>query len=147
MSYFFAIILICILIWMFFGDRIKMWAQRRMMEKMEDALRAQMGMPSAKEERKRRRQAEKQQAQKPGRRGATTYQHNPKADHQSSQAMGDVIIPREYAEDVEFVEYKEFSSSTTVIDQPASDGKSGRQTIITESQVTDVEYTEIKTKK
>ncbi|MDE6271782.1 MAG: hypothetical protein K2M31_02105 [Muribaculaceae bacterium] len=150
MSYFFAIILILILIWMFFGDRIRRWLQRRMMEKFEDAIRTRMGMPSAKEERRQRKAADRQahhsssygQRQK----GGAYYHPGPNAGARSSQSVGDTIIPREYAEDVEYVEYKEYSASATVIaeDDPSTGRKTSR--VITESQVSDVEYVEIKSK-
>ena len=52
------------------------------------------------------------------------------------------IIPKEYAEDVEFVETIDYSE--TVI--AASDRK-GNTTVYHESQVTDVEWEEIKVKK
>lgn len=144
MTYFFAIILVLIIIWMFFGEQIKRWGQRRMMEKVEDVFRAQMGMPSAKDERKRRREQEK--AQRRGQRtsGKQTYStRNP--NRKSSQSAGDTIIPREYAEDVEFVEYKEFSQTTTTITEETPTGKKTKT--ITESQVSDVEYVEIKSEK
>lgn len=150
MSYFFAIILILILVWMFFGDRIKVWAQRRMMEKMEDAFRAQMGMPSGAEERKRRRQAEKnqrrhQQATR-DRYGNRVYvTPGPNANAPSSQSVGKVIIPPEYAVDVEFVEYKEFTSTTTVLSEDGGSTTARKSTTtVIESQVTDVEFVEIK---
>lgn len=132
MSYFFAFILVCILIWMFFGERIKRWAQQRMMEKVEDAFRARMGMPSAKEERKQRRREEKKERRQ--------QRHEVKKD--------EPLIPREYAEDVEYVEYKEFSSSTTIeTEVDPKDDTRRRATVVVESQVTDVEYVEIKSKK
>lgn len=137
MATFFLIVLFLIIIWMFFGERIKAWSRRRLMEKMEDAIRSQMGMPSTKEERKRRRDTEKRTQRK-----RNTWQHTP--HQQSNQSAGNVIIPREYAEDVEFVEYKEYSEKATIIDK--EDTASGKRTskIVAESQVSDVEYVEIK---
>ncbi len=148
MSYFFAIILILILVWMFFGDRIRQWLQRRMMEKFEDAVRTRMGMPTAKEERRQRRAAEKQAranyASSGGRRSKDGWSH-PGPAAQSSQSVGDTIIPREYAEDVEYVEYKEYSSTTTVISEENPATGRTKTRVVTESQVSDVEYVEIKT--
>ncbi len=143
MSYFFAIILILIIIWMFFGPQIKQWAKRRMMEKVEDAFRAQMGMPSAKDERKRRREQQKAQRREQRHSRNQTF-HTGAGSGRSSQSVGDTLIPREYAEDVEFVEYKEFSETTTTVTEEAADGK--KRKIVTESQVSDVEYVEIKSK-
>lgn len=151
MSYFFAIILILILVWMFFGDRIRHWLQRRMMEKFEDAVRARMGMPSAKEERRQRKAAEKQARNNStynGRRqkDGAYYNPGPNAGAASSQSVGDTIIPREYAEDVEYVEYKEYSTSTTVISEEDTTTGRTKTRVITESQVSDVEFVEIKSK-
>lgn len=142
MSYFFAIILLLIIVWILFGDRIKRAAQRRMMEHIEDAFRAQMGMPSAKEQRRRQRQAEKDA--KKGSSSTEEFKHNESA--RSNQSVGDTIIPREYAEDVEFVEYKEFSQTTTILTEetPESGGKSKFKKVKVETQVSDVEFVEIK---
>ncbi|MDE5843521.1 MAG: hypothetical protein K2H35_07295 [Muribaculaceae bacterium] len=150
MIYIIGIILLFFIIKMLFGERIKQWAQRRMLEKMEDSFRARMGMPSAKEERRRRRRTEKQQQrrQKDSQSGSRRNQWQHSAHPESSnQSMGDVIIPREYAEDVEFVEYKEFTITTTTSTVTDSDGSGHKTTFVTESQVTDVEYVEIKTEK
>ena len=152
MSYFFALILICILVWMFFGERIKRWAQRRMMEKMEDAFRARMGMPSAKEERKRRKKAEKEAAAGTGGRAWRTREDKGRSRaggaYRGYSDRNTPIIPKEYAEDVEFVEYKEFTTSSTTIESEVTDkGKFRRKnTTEVENQVTDVEFVEIKNK-
>lgn len=143
MSYFFAFILICILIWVLFGESIKKWAQRRMIQKMEDAIRAQMGMPSSKEERRR-----KAGQQSP--RNARQYSKNafytpgPNANAPSNQSIGSIIIPKEYAEDVEFTEYREFSQKATIISE--KDPRTGRShsRVVIESQISDVEYVEFK---
>lgn len=139
MSYIFAFILIAIIIWILFGQYIKRWAQRRVMEKMEDAFRAQMGMPSGKEERKRRRRAEKD-AQRGGERRTgrkTQWTHH----EGNSQRGADSALQRlkEYAEDVEYVEYKEYSSTTVIAEETDDSGK--RRKVIIEEQVTDAEYT------
>ena len=51
------------------------------------------------------------------------------------------IIPKEYAEDVEFVEIKEFTARQEI----SSDSKSSK--IYHESQISDVEWIEIKSSK
>ncbi|MDE6811213.1 MAG: hypothetical protein K2J15_02565 [Muribaculaceae bacterium] len=149
MTYIIGFILLFILIRMLFGEHIKRWVQRRVAEKMEDTIRARMGMPSAKEERQRRRQAEKEERRRE--RGAhrkSQWTHAAgNQPRQSEQSMGDVIIPREYAEDVEFVEYKEFTSATATITTQDTGGSVRTSATVTESQVTDVEYVEIKTEK
>lgn len=113
---------------MFFGDRIKAWATRKMYDKMEDALRAQMGMPSRKEEKKRRKQQQSRQ--------------DNNNNHTTSRNSDEPLIPKEYAEDVEFTEYKEYSSSTTITEETSKDGRTKKVTI--ESQVEDAEFVEIR---
>lgn len=69
--------------------------------------------------------------------------------HRSSGHKGDKeaaspepIIPKEYAVDVEFVEVKEFAQTEVAVDK---DGNSKiRQEVKIESQVTDVEWEEVK---
>lgn len=134
---FVVILIIVILIWSLFGQRISQWIRAQMMGKFEDSLRAQMGMPSRKEERRQRKQAEKEARRSGGfssnerysQTGGSPYQHRP-----------DSIIPKEYAEDVEFVEYKDYSASAEV----SSDGAGTR--IKVEEQVEDAEFVEIKGK-
>lgn len=116
---------------------IRRWFAGFMRRRAEDFLRRQMGMPprpGSREERRRQREDN----------GDRTYanQHRSRYRHQSSGP----IIPREYAEDVEFVEYKDYSGTTVVSGTPdPSDGKRGRkETFKVESQVSDVEWEEIK---
>lgn len=115
---------------MFFGDRIKVWLRQRMYNKMEDAIRSSMGMPSRKEEKRRRKEAEKKRS---GWR-TNSARTSPKREEE--------IIPREYAEDVEFTEYKEYSSSTTVSEE--KDSATGDTRIKVEKQVEDADFVEIK---
>lgn len=125
---------------MCFGTQISAWLRRKMMESMEDRLRRSMGMPTQKEERRERRNREKESRRndgkfhKPadgGRKSRNPYHHRP-----------DSIIPKEYAEDVEFTEFKEYSSSTSVTETRGSDESSVRFRV--EEQVSDVEFIEIK---
>lgn len=133
---FIIILLSLILIWMIFGDRIKAWSQRRMVDKMEDMFRQSMGMPTAKEERRHRKQAEKEARRNNG----FTRPSSGSQSRDPFRQKPDSILPKEYAEDVEFTEYKEYSSSTTIKSED-----SGTETEIkVESQVSDVEFTEIK---
>ena len=136
MTVFLAIILLLAIIWLCFGNQIRNWIHRRMMQRMEDIIRRSMGMPSVKEEQKMRKQAEKQN-RKSGFRdpGAGTRTH-----HGPEVVRPDTIIPKEYAEDVDFVEYKDFSQSVEISE--SDDATSVR----TEEQVSDVEYVEIKNK-
>ncbi len=70
--------------------------------------------------------------------GYRTSSHH--ADYGYEQHDGP-IIPREYAEDVEFTEYRDYSSDTSI---RTSD--TGEESIIIEKQVTDVQWEEIKDK-
>lgn len=133
---FIIILLSLILVWMIFGDRIKAWSQRRMVDKMEDLFRESMGMPTAKEERRRRKQAEKEARRNNG----FTRQNQEAPSRDPFQQKPDSILPKEYAEDVEFTEYKEYSSSSTI----KSKSDDAETEIKVESQVSDVEFTEIK---
>lgn len=104
--------------------------RRYAQEKAEDFIRQQMGVPPvSKEERKARRKAEKQ------RRSGTdsaAYGFNPEGE--------EPIIPKEYAEDVEFVEIKEFTQENI-----ASDRDGGvRREVYHEKQVTDAEWEDVK---
>ncbi len=131
-----VIILAVILIWMIFGNHIKAWLQRRAQQKFEDILRAQMGMPSAKEQRRQERQAEAARRNASAKKSFWTRPPRQKAP----QPAPDTIIPKEYAVDVEYTEIKEYSRQTIIDPQPDS------TRIIVEDQVEDVKYVEIKTK-
>lgn len=134
---FFVVLLIIIALWLIFSPYIKPWLRRRAERKLADYLRASMGMPTEKETRRAQRDSGKSRRTNGGRKG---FWSRPATGKTSSQKAPDEIIPREYAVDVEFTEIKQFSQ-TTIANDPAS-GK----TIVTESQVSDVEYTEIKFK-
>ena len=99
------------------------------MEKAEDYMRASMGMPP------------REKGKKGKSRFTSGYENhnaggygNPYTRHQGSRGP---IIPKEYAEDVEFIEIKEYSEKEVV---KTPEGKE----IYHESQVSDVEYVDIK---
>ena len=110
---FLIIILITIALWLIFAPYIRPWLQRRAQQKMADFLRRQMGMPTS-----RKANTDMRTGRKP-------------------------IIPAEYAEDVEFVEIREFRQRS-ILEEDEASRKHRRHTVITESQVSDVEYTEIR---
>ena len=132
---FLAIILIIILFWLIFGDRIKAWLQRRMMQKMEDTIRRSMGIPTAKEQRQRQKEAARGPSQQPSGRGNSSRNRSSSQFHQ----YPDSIIPKEYAEDVEFTEFKSYSDSVEI-----KSDTHGNENIKVESQVSDAEFVEIK---
>ena len=135
---FLLVLLIIIAVWLIFSPYIKPWLRRRAERKLADYLRAQMGMPTEKETRRARREADRHRTTSGNKKGFWTRPaYNASA---SSQHAPDELIPREYAVDVEYTEIKQFSQTT--IGKDAPEGKS----FVTESQVSDVEYTEIKIK-
>lgn len=101
------------------------WMQRR----AEDYMRNAMGMPP----RDKSRQSSRQTSSS-GRsqyRGASTGQKR-------RQPSGGPVIPKEYAEDVEYTEIRSYSEDTVIAD----DG--GEVRYASESQVSDAEILEIK---
>ncbi|MDE7343306.1 MAG: hypothetical protein K2N19_04740 [Muribaculaceae bacterium] len=142
---FLVFILILISLWLIFGRAIRAWIQRRAEEKLADFLRAQMGMPSAKEQRKAQKAAEK--AARRNGESSGSYWTRPAQPRQPRYPSGSPIIPKEYAVDVEFTEIREFQQ-TTILDSAAakensSSTSSHRKRIKEEGQVSDVEYTDI----
>lgn len=134
-------LLIILIVWLLFGSRISAWISNRfhtfVANKTEDMLRKAMGMPPRPDSREGKRRQK---------RGAYAGSGEGEPDsarrrrRRSSRADSGPIIPKEYAEDVEFVEFKEFSSTT----EETADGGSVR--FRRESQVSDVEFVEIKNK-
>lgn len=104
------------------------WLQRYAARKTEDFFRQQMGMPprDKKADRKAKKQTTKNQ----------TYSSRRKAQQPSDEP----IIPREYAEDVEFVEIKEFEN--TEVAAESVDDKT--KVKYTENQISDAEWVDIK---
>ena len=124
------LILIVIFFWLVW-PAISRWLRRKAMEKAEDYLRSSMGMPP------RDKKKRKAGAQSPyddegyyGRTRTNSSQH-------SSHRHEGPIIPKEYAEDVEFTETIDYSEKEYHIDPK------GRETYH-ESQISDAEYIEIK---
>lgn len=130
MATFFGILLIIFiaipLLWQFISPLFQRW----LMGKMEDRFRHMAGMPSRKEEKRARRR------RSPGSGSASSRQT--RNAHPKSH---EPIIPKEYAEDVEFVEYVSYSE-TTVEEHVEPDGSKTR--VVTESQIEDAEFVEIK---
>lgn len=126
---FVIILIIAIFVLSWCWPTILRWTQRRMLRNMEDALRSGMGMPSRKEEQKMRRKS-KDSRQDPRR------QYGKGAQRASTDQL-----MHEVAEDVDFVEIRQFESSETVI----KDTSTGETEIEIEQQVEDAVFVEIKT--
>ena len=132
-----AILLLIVLFFSLCWPAISKWLKRKAMEKADNYLRQAMGMPPREKKKGRTgrshenddyyRNAGSSQGYYSGGSGRRDYYHS---DHNGS------IIPKEYAEDVEYVETKEFSSAEKTF--------TSSQGTFHESQVSDVEFTEIK---
>lgn len=125
-----GIIIIVFLFFYFVWPAISRWLQRKAMEKAEDYMRASMGMPPRE---KKRRGRKKNDTREDYSSGGAFYTRS-----RGAQKPHEPLIPKEYAEDIEFVEIKEFRA--TEIRQE----KSHRFETYHESQISDVEWIEIK---
>lgn len=122
---------VLILIVLFFGlwllmPWLKRRAQRMMLNKMEDMMRNAAGMPPREKKRDKSRKNSRKSSE------------NSRSYNRGSSGSGH-IIPPEYAEDVEFTEYKDYSSDVTAV----SDGE-GNVEYVEQEQVSDAVYVEIK---
>ena len=127
---FLIILIIIVILWPW----ITKWVKGFMSRRAEDAIRRMMGMPSRKEEQRRRKENEKKQA--------STERHNKRkaaAQEREADRREAVRSMKENAVDVEYTEYKEFSQTEIAVEDAE-----GNTRIYTESQVTDVEFVEIK---
>lgn len=116
---------------------VQPWLLRRAANKMEDYLRAATGMPPREETRSRKTSSRQSSRENSGGR---------RTAHSAYQSSGP-LIPREYAVDVEFVETKEYSATVEITGEESGGHHKGRRSasrVTIESQVSDVEYTEIK---
>lgn len=111
------LIVLTVLLW----PNISRWLQRFMLRRAESYFRKAAGMPPP----------PKQGRQSRSRRSAETNSKRQPADNEP-------LIPKEYAEDVDYVEVKVFQETEIRVDQ-----KPG-YTEYHESQVTDVEWEEVK---
>lgn len=112
------LIILTVLLW----PRISRWLQRFMLRRAESYFRKAAGMPPPP------RQRRQTHGRSNSSRESTRY-------YRSSE---EPIIPKEYAEDVEFVEVKEFQE-TEIRADAKNIGKEYH-----ESQVTDAEWEEVK---
>lgn len=122
------LILIVIFFWLIW-PMISRWLKRKAVEKAEDYMRSSMGMPP----RDKRRKAER------GARYGDEDRYYSRS-HTQSKERNDrerrPIIPKEYAEDVEFTETIDYSEKVY--------RNSARKEIYHERQVSDAEFVEIK---
>ncbi len=130
------IILIPLLLWLL-RPLIGRWIRRTIERKAEDMLRRAAGMPPRdKKQRSNNTSAEDDSSYDSG-----GYRSSSRHAGYGYKKYDSPKIPREYAEDVEFTEYRDYSSDTKI---RTSDN--GEQSIVIEKQVTDVQWEEIKDK-
>lgn len=145
-----AIFLLIVLILWLSGPKISAWLKAYAMGKMEDRMRRMMGMPTRAEEKKAREAynrangfSETGERQKKERRSWKDRFREQSERGRGGDPAADLRMMREYAEDVEFTEIREYSESM-VLEQD----KMGKQTKINiESQVSDAEYVVVWEKK
>lgn len=107
-----------------FFPLVMRWLQRFMQRRAEDILRRAVGMPPRDKNRRNSR-------------SKSTYSRK----RQSHSSSDEPIIPREYAEDVEFTETKDFSSGAKLHD--GTDIRKETE-VNQEKQISDVEWEEIR---
>ena len=123
------IILIVVFFWLIW-PAISRWLKRKAMEKAEDYMRSSMGMPPRDKSRKKGKDTYS------GQQG--TYSQRQRRNPFGPDKYGnEPIIPKEYAEDVEYTETKDYSSDERYRKETS------RETYH-ESQISDAEWTEIK---
>ena len=120
------LILVIIFFWLIWPV-IARWLKRKALEKAENYVRASMGMPPRDKKKTGNRETSE-----------SYYQRKRKNPFGDDRYTSEPIIPKEYAEDVEFTETKDFSDTQTRI------SKEGETKIYHESQISDAEWTEIK---
>lgn len=152
MGYVLLVLFILLLTWPLWRG----WFYRFMQRRAEDTIRRMMGLPSRKEEQRRRKAEERRQGRvrsedRNGSASATSSGPRSRRRTYTYSSSGGHIIPPEYAVDVEFTEIKEFRQTEINGSEPPRGGFGRRKasacaTEYTESQVEDVEFTEIKRK-
>lgn len=128
-----GIILLIVLFFWLVWPVISRWLKRKAMDKAEDYMWRAMGMPPG--DRKKRGNKKSSYSSE----GSDSYNRQRRNPFEGREYPRRPIIPKEYAEDVEFVETKEYSH--TEIRQ--EDNKT-ETTYRRESQISDAEWTEIK---
>ena len=133
------LILIVLFFWVCW-PAISKWLKRKAMERMENYMRQAMGMPPRPKKKKNSRSSSHPETEfnESGAAHNDSFYYRSRRNSSQSHPRSQSIIPKEYAEDVEFVEIKEFSSH--------SHSKATGETY-NESQISDAEWTEIKISK
>ena len=139
MDNFFGIILVVLFLLIVMRPVLQRWfgpmLQRWAIGKMEDRMRRMAGMPTRKEERKARRQARRREEQ-----GAERFRQAAAGRRSQNGSPGAREVLQDYAEDVEYVEVKNYSADIEIATDPAT----GERKVKVEEQVEDAVYEEIK---
>ncbi len=139
------VLVILAIVWLLFGQQIKNWLAGFMARRTEDYIRKATGMPprpGSREAKRQQREEQKAQSQRSSQGAYGYYDGRSSRRRRSTRSYSnEPLIPKEYAEDVEFTETISYSEST--IGVASSDGNT---TVYHESQVSDVEWEEIKVK-
>lgn len=130
-----VILFLLLVLWPVLRRWIAPFVQRWMMGRMEDQFRRMAGMPTRKEEKKARRQRE--DAARRFRQAAEEARGKGRARRRAVRST--VYMLRSLAEDVEFVEIREFGPD-------AGAGAQVKVAYKVEEQIEDVEFKEIKEK-
>lgn len=134
------LILVIVFFWVIWPV-IARWLKRKAMERAEDYVRASMGMPP--------REKRKRGGKKKDNEDFSGYQSysSPGGGRERRNPFGpdrytkEPIIPKDYAEDVEFTETIDYSEDHLEIKRESSSTSSS---VDQESQISDAEWTEIK---
>ncbi len=139
------VLVILAIVWLLFGQQIKNWLAGFMARRTEDYIRKATGMPprpGSREAKRQQREEQKAQSQRSSQGAYGYYDGRSSRRRRATRSYSnEPLIPKEYAEDVEFTETISYSEST--IGVASSDGNT---TVYHESQVSDVEWEEIKVK-
>ena len=126
------IILIVLFFWLVW-PALSRWLKRKALERAEDYMRASMGMPPRDKKKKKYGASDRES-------GDTFYQRNRRNPFGPDRYTNtnEPIIPKEYAEDVEFTETKDYSATESRV------RNGDKVENYHESQISDAEWTEVK---
>lgn len=113
---------------------------RWVMGKMEDNMRRMAGMPTRKEEKMAQKRARRREKG-----GATRFRRAAEGSRNASRRRrprSTVALLKGFAEDVEFIEIKDYSADTPI----GAEASRSKQEVVVEEQIVDVEFIEIKQK-
>ena len=153
---FIIFLIILFLIWLIFGERIKRWMAGYMARRTEDYLRKAAGLPPRPGSKEARRQERARENVNSGQ-TSSAYGNSDRASaysdsrrtsgssrrrRRTASTYSGPLIPKEYAVDVEFVETINYSETTIGVDRDRQ-----KETVYHESQVSDVEWEDIRIRK